>query len=303
MAPLNYHHLLYFRAVAREGNLTRAAAALNLSQSALSAQVRQLEARLGQALFERRGRTLHLTEAGRIALDHADAVATAGEELVATLREAEQREATVRVGALATLSRNFQLALLSPLIGKGVRLILRSGTMAELMSALDALTLDLIVVNQPPGEIPRGLTAHRLAEETVSLVGTPAYVRPGETLTETLARAPLLVPSATSTIRVSLDGLIARLGLQPAIAAEVDDMAMLRLLAREGAGLAVIPPIVVRDEVSAGTLVEAHALPGLSETFYAMSRERRFPNPHAQALLSPLIKAAPAEVFAEATAR
>ena len=89
MPDLNYHHLRYFRAVAHDGNLTRTAERLNLSQSALSVQIRQLEERLGHALFERRGRQLHLTEAGRIALDHADAIFSAGEELIATLRQTE----------------------------------------------------------------------------------------------------------------------------------------------------------------------------------------------------------------------
>ena len=84
MAKLNYHHLRYFHIVAHEGHLTKAAEKLNVAQSALSSQIRQLEARLGQLLFERRGRALHLTEAGRIALDHADAIFATGNELVAT---------------------------------------------------------------------------------------------------------------------------------------------------------------------------------------------------------------------------
>src|SRR5512137_38669 len=104
MPELNYHHLRYFHAVAHEGNLTRAAARLNLAPSALSAQIRALEDRLGQPLFERSGRRLVLTEAGRIALAHADAIFAAGEELVATLQETRRAQRILRVGALATLS-------------------------------------------------------------------------------------------------------------------------------------------------------------------------------------------------------
>ena len=63
------------------------------------------------------------------------------------------------------------------------------------------------------------------------------------------------------------------------IAAEVDDMAMLRLLAREDAGLAVIPPIVVQDELAAGLLIEAAQLDDVVETFHAVTAARRFPNP------------------------
>ena len=71
---LNYHHLRYFREVAIEGNLGRAAERLNVAQSALSVQIRQLEERLGFTLFDRVARSLVLTEAGRIALDHADRI-------------------------------------------------------------------------------------------------------------------------------------------------------------------------------------------------------------------------------------
>ena len=134
MSELNYHHLHLFRAVAHDGNLTRTAARLNLSQSAISVQIRKLEARLRHALFERRGRQLHLTEAGRIALDHADAIFAVGDELVSTLRDTGRSLQVLRVGALATLSRNFQIDFLRPVLGQpDSEVILRSGSLAELL--------------------------------------------------------------------------------------------------------------------------------------------------------------------------
>ena len=110
MAILNLHHLRLFRAVARDGTLTGAARALNLSQSALSTQIKALETSLGHDLFERRGRGLVLTEAGRIALDHADAIFRTAEDLSATLGSTGTARRALRIGALATLSRNFQVA-------------------------------------------------------------------------------------------------------------------------------------------------------------------------------------------------
>ena len=118
MAELNYHHLRYFWAVAHDGNLTRTAERLNLSQSALSTQIKSLEARLGHKLFERRGRQLVLTEAGRISLEHADTIFGAGEELLSTLKGAGASQQVLRVGALSTLSRNFQMQFLRPLLGR-----------------------------------------------------------------------------------------------------------------------------------------------------------------------------------------
>jgi len=289
MAALNYHHLRYFQAVAHEGNLTRAAERLNLSQSALSVQLRKLEDQLGHALFERRGRALHLTEAGRIALDHADAIFAQGDELLGTLSTAGRARQALRVGALATLSRNFVAAFLRPALGRAdVEVVLRSGGMGELLDALAALKLDLVLTNAPPAsDAVSAFTAHRLAEQGVSLVGAPARLAGRPALARLLATEPLIVPTAESGIRLGFDALVARLDVRPQIAAEVDDMAMMRLLAREDAGLAVLPPIAVTDELAAGLLAEAHRLQGITETFYAVTVARRFPNP----LAAPLLKA------------
>ena len=297
MAGLNHKHLLYFRAVAHEGTLTRAAARLNLSQSALSVQIRSLEDRLGQALFERRGRSLELTEAGRIALDHADRIAAIGDELVDTLKERGRARRALRVGAMATLSRNFTLGFLRPLIGRSdVEVILRSGGTGALIAGLSALDLDIVLLNRAaPRDAARPLVSHRLAQQPVSLVATPGRLAgQGGDLLDLLAQEPLVLPSADSPVRDAFDALCDRHDLRPQVAAEVDDMAMMRLMARADAGLAVLPPIVVRDELASGALIEAHHLPGIAETFYAVTLERRFPNPLARELLARAGAAAPA---------
>ncbi len=279
MATLNLHHLRLFRAVARDGALTGAARTLNLSQSALSTQVRALEAALGHDLFERRGRGLVLTEAGRIALDHAEAIFRTADDLSATLRHVGAARRALRVGALATLSRNFQLAFLSPIIGRGdVEVVLRSGLQPDLLRALDALALDVVLTNLVPArDAASPYLVHELSEQPVSLVGSPDLA--GRPLEALLAQEPLILPTPESALRASFDALVGRLGLVPRIAAEADDMAMLRLLAREHAGVAVIPPIVVRDELASGVLCELARLEGISEGFFAITLQRRFPNP------------------------
>ena len=139
MSTLNYHHLHYFWAVAHEGHLTRAAEKLHVSQSAVSVQIQKLETALGHPLFHRRGRSLELTEAGRIVLDHADAIFSLGRELVGTLGEAGAERTVLRVGSMATLSRNFQTRFLAPLFGReDVELVIRSGRFADLLRSLEA---------------------------------------------------------------------------------------------------------------------------------------------------------------------
>lgn len=287
MAQLNYNHLRYFWAVAHDGNLTRTAARLNLTQSALSVQIRKLEASLGLALFERRGRQLHLSEAGRIALDHADAIFATGDEMLGTLRDAGGARQALRLGALATLSRNFQLEFLAPLLGRDdIELVLRSAGTGELLRSLESLSLDVVLVNQPPArDALTQFVSHRLAERAVSLIGTPARLRKRRSLAERLKHHPVILPTTETSIRTGFDALVDRLGVRPRIVAEVDDMAMMRLLAREDIGLAVLPPIVVKDEIAAGLLVEGDALPGIAESFYAVTIDRRFPNPLLRTLI------------------
>lgn len=287
MAPVNYKHLRYFQAVAHDGNLTRTAQALNLSQSALSTQIRTLEDRLGHSLFDRVGRQLVLTEAGRIALDYADAIFKTGDELVAVLAQSGTGRRAVRVGALATLSRNFQLDFLRPLIARAdVEVILRSGSQAELLGDLQALRLDIVLTNTPP---PRDRAApwlsQKISEQPVSLIAKPELCAAKTDLPTLLAREALVLPTLETGLRAGFDLWAARRGLRPQIAAEVDDIAMMRLLAREGAGIAVLPPIAVRDELASGLLVEVAQIDGLTENFHAVTLSRRFPNPLVDELL------------------
>jgi LysR family transcriptional activator of nhaA len=289
MASLNYNHLRYFWAVAHDGNLTRTAERLNLTQSALSVQIRKLEERLGHSLFERRGRQLHLTEAGQIVLDHADAIFATGDEMLGTLRQSGAARQALRVGSLATLSRNFQMEFLRPVLGRtDIDLILRSGSSGELLRALEALNLDVVLLNQaPPGDALTPLVTHRLAERPVSLVGTPDRLGHAASFADRLRSHPIILPTVDSSVRTGFDALADRLGIRPQIVAEVEDMAMMRLLAREDIGLAVLPPIVVKDEIAAGVLVEGDQLTGIVETFHAVTMARRFPNPLVRLLLQP----------------
>ena len=306
MAELNYHHLRYFWVIAHQRSLTRAAEQLHVSQSALSIQLRQLEDRLGHALFERRNRRLVLTEAGRIALAHADAIFRSGEELVSTLKgRPTDRRQVLRIGAVATLSRNFQLQWLAPLVDReDVELVLVSGSLRELLVQLGAHALDAVLSNQAvPRDQGTAWQSHLIAEQPVSLVSAPppgaAGARRAKAVTaagtpaplrfpEDLDGLPVLLPSATSAIRTAFDLLVELAGVRPVVRAEVDDMALLRLLARETGVATLVPPVVVRDELRLGVLVERCRIPQLHESFYAITARRRFPSP----LLRELFEAA-----------
>lgn len=280
MARLNYNHLRYFHAVAHADSLSAAAESLSLSQSALSSQLKKLEDQLGCALFERRGRTLALTEAGRLALLYADPIFEAGEELMAALRHGlgPGGRRPLRIGAAATLSRNFTLEFVRPLLKReDVELVIRSGSMPELLDALAAHALDVVLTNrEPPDDAASAWRSRLIAEQPVALVAPPGPWAERAPFPQGLNGAPLILPARGGSVRAAFDRLLERSGVRPVYAAEVDDMAMLRLMAREGAALAVVPPIVVKDELATGRLIERCRLPGVSESFFAVRAVRRF---------------------------
>ena len=288
MARLNFHHLHYFWAVAKDGNLTRAAARLHVSQSALSAQIRLLEEQLGHALFMRVGRTLQITEAGRMALTYAESIFASGNELVALLRDGvRQARQVLRIGAVATLSRNFQENFVKPLLSRSdIELVLQSGSLEELLQRLRVHTLDVVLSNRRVhGDAEQPWRCRIIAQQPVSLVGQPRPKRRAFRFPEELAQVPLLLPSRDSDIRAAFDLLCEQHGLRCHVLAEVDDMALLRLLARDSGAVALLPTVVVRDELRSGQLAEYCVVPDLVETFYAITVSRHFESPLLKALL------------------
>ena len=299
MARLNFHHLHAFWAVAKEGHLTRAAARLHVSQSALSVQIRALEDVLGQPLFLREGRRLVLSEAGRVALGYAELIFTAGSEMLATLKDGrrEQRQ-VLRIGAVATLSRNFQESFVRPLLDRrDVELVLQSGGMLELLRRLETHSLDLVLSNRPVvGDLDRPWRCRRIARQQVGLFGRPRRGRRPFRFPQDLSGRPLLLPSGESDIRHAFDLLCEQVNVRYVVKAEVDDMAMLRLLARDAGAIALLPSVVVRDELRRRQLSRYCLVPGLYEQFYAITVKRSYLPP----LLKDLFARSEAEVLAVA---
>lgn len=285
---LNFHHLHYFWAVAKDGQLSRAARHLNVAQSALSTQIRQLEQQLGQSLFVRQGRSLALTEAGRIALAYADTIMTAGNELVATMRDGHHAERqALRVGAVSTLSRNFQRAFLAPLFGEdSVSLVLQSGSLAELLTRLRAHSLDVVLSNRRVHEdADNAWRCRRIARQQVSLVGPKRATRQPFRFPEDIVDRAMVLPSRDSETRTAFDLLCEQLGVRVNVLAEVDDMAMLRLLARETDAVTLVPAVVVLEELHSGELEEYGVVPALFEEFYAITIRRQYQHPVLRQLL------------------
>lgn len=267
--------------IARHRSVTRAAEKLRVSQSTLSEQLAELEAALGQKLFERRGKQLLLTEAGRIALEHAETIFNTGHELITRFRQTgENRQRTLRFGAVGPLSKNLQYDFIQPILADArTKVVVVAGALDELTRQLEEHKLDLVLSNIPlRADQEQNVFNHLLGEVPVFLVGGDKLkLKPGRFPTF-LEGVPLFLPSRQSDVRARFDLLLAEAEVEPFVQAEVDDMALLRLLALSGEGLALVSKIVVERELQSREIKFMRRVPGLTEQFYALTMRKRFAN-------------------------
>ncbi|MBB3195352.1 LysR family transcriptional regulator [Roseateles terrae] len=275
---LNFRHLFYFWQVARTGHLTQAAQQLHVSQSALSSQIRQLEDRLGEPLFERSGRRMVLTERGQLVLSYAENIFGLGRELLGRLQGQGPGMEHLRVGSVATLSRNYLENWIRPLLtDQAVTLSLESGLLDGLIARLLEHQLDVVLANEAvPASADRPLHCRFLGSQPISLVGAAQEWR-GRSLRmpEDLDGRELALPGPRHALRGPFDALCVAAGVTPRLRAEVDDMAMLRLVARDSGWLTVLPEVVVQDELRTGVLVTVARSTQLRENFYAITTLHR----------------------------
>lgn len=275
---LNFHHLFYFWRVAKLGHLTRAAEELHTSQSAVSAQIRQLEERIGEDLFAREGRRLVLTDTGRLVLAYADNIFGLGQEMLGRLQGRMAGTTRLRVGSVATLSRNYQENWIRPLLADpSVVLTLESGLLEDLIARLLQHQLDVVLANETvPADPTRPLHCRFLGSQSISLVGPASrWQTQSLRIPEDLDGLDIVLPGPRHALRAQFDALCLSANVTPRLRAEVDDMAMLRLIARDSGWLAVLPEVVVQDELRAGILVTVGHSTDLQERFYAITTPHR----------------------------
>ena len=278
---LNYHHLRHFWMIARHQSVTRAAEKLKISQSTLSEQLAELEDWLGELLFERRGRELHLTDAGRVALEHAETIFTTGHELITRFRQSDQkRQRILRIGAVGPLSKNLQFDFIQPLLADTrTKVVVVAGGLNDLTKQLQEHRLDLVLSNIPVrADLEADVFNHPLGEVPVFLVGGKKLKAVKPTFPESIHNIPLFLPSRQSDVRADFDLILAKAGIDPFVHAEVDDMALLRLLALSGEGLALVSKIVVERELQSSKIKFMLRVPGLAEKYYALTVRKRFQN-------------------------
>lgn len=288
MEWLNYHHLRYFWAAAREGSVTRASEKLHISQPAVSAQIRELEQALAEKLFARSGRSLTLTEAGRVVYRYAEEIFGLGTEMVETLKgRPTGRPVRLAVGITNVIPKLIAYRLLKPALKlpDPVRVECREDRPERLLAELATHGLDLVLADAPAAPTMRvRARSHLLGECGVSIFGAERLGKAHRRgFPRSLDGAPLLLPTVDSTLRRLLDEWFEAQGIRPQIVGEFEDSALLKVFGQSGTGLFAVPSAIEAD-VRRHYGVQAVGRVELRERFYAITVERRLKHPAVVAI-------------------
>lgn len=284
MEWLNYHHLLYFWVVAREGSIVRASQELNLAQPTISGQIRVLEEELGEKLFMRVGRNLALTDTGHMVYRYADEIFTLGREL----REALQGRVTdhpmrVTIGITDVLPKLVAYRLLEPAlhIAGPVQLTCQEGKLEQLLAELAVYKLDVVLSDAPIGPLVKVRAFnHLLGECSVSFFGAPTLAAAyRQHFPQSLQHAPLLAPTGNTVLRRNLDQWFDEQGLHPIIVGEFEDSALLKVFGQQGLGLFTAPSVIEAEVKRQYNVEVIGRVDAVKERFYAITVNRKLRHP------------------------
>lgn len=284
MEWLNYHHLLYFWLVAKEGSLARASAELRLAPSTISGQIRSFERSLGEKLFTKSGRSLALTEIGRVVFRYADEIFGLGRELQDVLKGHPQRRPLhLMVGIADVVPKLVAQRLLAPALklSEPVRIVCREDKPDRLLAELAVHNLDVVLADAPVGPSIRVRAfSHLLGECGILFFGVPELVRRYRPrFPKSLDRAPVLLPTENTALRRSLDQWFASLEMRPQVVGEFEDSALLNMFGKAGAGIFAAPAVISSELERQYQVRPIGRVDEIKERFYAISVERKLKHP------------------------
>ena len=262
MIPVNYHQLYYFWTIAKAGSYKAATEPLLLATSTLSLQISQLEKSLGMRLFERDRRGVTLTPQGRIVYEHCEKIFVEGEALLSTVRKGPQGvPLRLRLGVQDSISAWIILKLIDFVssLEPGVQVSVFGGGHAELQERLRKHALDAVVTNFDYSVgLGQDFSSRLVAKIPISFIGTPKIKRQAKRFPQDLAKVPLLVRTTENPIRRSVDSYLRGHGVRPRIEIEIENPLLIRLLALQGRGVAVLDTLTINDDLKSGRLVKLH---------------------------------------------
>lgn len=282
---MNFKHLYYFWRVAKAGSIARAGEQLHLTPQTISGQIGLLEDDLGTPLFAKSGRTLELTDAGRLAFGYAQDIFTLGSELEESLRNypAGGRPVDFRVGVADAVPKTIAYRLIEPAtrLSTPVRIVCREWKLDSLLAELAAHRLDLVIADVPiPPSVSVRAYNHRLGESGVSFFASAGLLKSlAGKFPACLDGAPMLIAGQDAAMRARLERWCEANKLRPRVVGEFDDSALMKAFGQRGAGVFIGPTILeaeIKTQYGVKTLGRTEEI---VEEFFAISVERRITHP------------------------
>lgn len=285
MQWLNYHHLFYFRTIATEGGIAKAAEKLRIGQPTLSTQLKQLEETVGKRLFERRNRKLVLTEAGKAALDYSNEIFRLGDEMVEVLKDRNpQNQVHLQIGALDSVPKDVLLAIVTAAYKiSPCTVSILEGKGDELLRELRAHRIDLIVSNFSFQAAEEARIFSRSAGKLpVYVYGSGKFKNLRRSFPGSLQGQPFVLPTAHSKLRQDIDHFFKLNDIYIVPVAETQDTSLQKLLAAHGIGLA---PFSEAGRAKEENLIRLGRLEAVHEEVWLISAQRKLENPVAAKLM------------------
>ena len=289
MEWLNYHHLLYFWVVAKEGTIAAACKELHLAQPTISAQLRSLERSLGEKLFTRVGRNLALTETGHVVYRYADEIFSLGRDMMDTVRgRPTGRPMRFNVGVADVLPKLVAYRLLEPALhlSEQVQLVCHEGSPSELLTRLAVYDLDLVLSDSPIGpDVKVRAFNHLLGECGVSIFGTKDLAtKYRRRFPKSLDGAPFIIPTANTALRRALEHWFDSEDIRPLVSGEFEDSALLKVFGQAGVGLFSSPTVIEKEVQRQYSVKVVGRLASVRERFFAISVEKKVKHPAVLAI-------------------
>ena len=286
---INYKHLHYFWVVAKEGGIARAGERLHLTPQTISGQLSLLEEGLGEDLFTRVGRSLELTETGRLVLSYADEIFSLGGELEEMVRNLPAgRPIVFKVGIGDVVPKSIAYRLLAPALQlpESVRIVCRENTTDSLLAELAVHRIDLVIADSP---IPTGVNVrgynHPLGDCGITFFATPTLARKlSKNFPQSLGGAPMLLPGEMTVVRNRLVQWFDGLHIYPQVVGEFDDSALMKTFGRAGAGVFIAPTPIAAEVEKQYDVVTIGQTNEVRDHFYAISVERKISHPAVAAI-------------------
>jgi LysR family transcriptional activator of nhaA len=288
MEWLNYHHLLYFWTVARNGSIARAAEELRLSQPTISNQLKTLEDSLGVKLFERQGRRLVLTDVGRTVQRYADEIFRTGRELQLAVKGMPTGERVrLSVGVADIIPKLVAERLLRPAVEKVPDLTLqcREGPLPQLLAQLALHELDMVLSDGPATETVKVKAfSHVLGDCGVAFLASPALAHLKKKFPRSLDGAPALLPAPGTSLRLGLESWFEKHDVRPLVVGEFDDSALLKAFGSRGLGFFAVPTVIEAEVCDQQHVAAIGHTDDVRARYYAITVERRLRHPAIVAL-------------------